>query len=451
MKKYMIWTLVIVALVAAGWYAFANQPGLLVKTALVSPKNIAAYVEERARTTLPRTYRVTMPFPATVMPIDVQAGDRVHSGQVVASLEMDDIKTELSLAEADAERLNAEIAVNQNMSLEKTALIEAGSLIESMVKTSEAAHEMVKAKQAQVDYSAWWLNAIGTLRKQQAVADEKYQEARKEKAQAVVDLSTGNLTAKAIDAILEAFRLGPEYVTEYMTVKNGRTDALFKSRDAAQARLAQAQRNVEKASLKSPVDGIILKRAVDNKVALAGGVDLLLIGRLEELEVTADILSQEAARIHPGDRVEMYGEALSDATLHGTVKEVKPLAFTKLSSLGVEQQRVPVIISLPDDVKKTLSPSEQHLGVGYRVRVRIFTQKHDNVLVVPRLALFRSENGQWQVFTVEQGKAVCKTVTVGILNDKEAEITSGLSSGDNVISAPPKNLVNGTRVHAVSG
>ena len=128
---------------------------------------------------------------------------------------------------------------------------------------------------------------------------------------------------------------------------------------------------------------------------------------------------------------------------------IYPAGFTKVSSLGVEQQRVKVIMRFePDDWKRLRE--ENDLGVDYRVRVRIYTAESSGALVIPRSALFRGANNDWRVFAVRGGKAHLQAVKVGLTNDNWVEIVGGLTENDQVILAPETNLTEGQRVRVLT-
>jgi HlyD family secretion protein len=147
--------------------------------------------------------------------------------------------------------------------------------------------------------------------------------------------------------------------------------------------------------------------------------------------------------------VEIFGPAIGEPVAQGQVATIYPAGFTKISSLGVEQQRVRVIIQLSRDDLIRLR-TQRELGVGYRVQVRIVTGQSTEALQVPRSALFRGVDGQWQLFAVEGGLARLKTVTVGLINDARAEVTDGLAEGDLVVAAPPTELSDGARIRAAT-
>jgi HlyD family secretion protein len=130
------------------------------------------------------------------------------------------------------------------------------------------------------------------------------------------------------------------------------------------------------------------------------------------------------------------------------VHRIYPAGFTKVSSLGVEQQRVNVIVRFAEGVLEKLR-EQRDLGVDYRVRVRIFTEHKSDALLVPRTALFRGADGGWEVFVVRDRRAKLQPVEVGLMNDERVEIISGLQQGEIVVLAPESSLIDGTRVKPI--
>jgi HlyD family secretion protein len=201
--------------------------------------------------------------------------------------------------------------------------------------------------------------------------------------------------------------------------------------------------------MRSPVDGVVLERFISNERYLEAGKSLLEIGRMEDLEIEADILTLDAAEIRVGGPVEIYGPAIGRQPAKGVVARIHPAGFTKVSSLGVEQQRIKAIIRFAEGELARLI-ADRHLGVGYRVRVRVFTADKSQAILVPRSAMFRAADNTWQVFAVRGAAARLQSVEVGLMNDEQVEITKGLSEGEPVILAPESTLVNGTRVRMSS-
>jgi HlyD family secretion protein len=199
--------------------------------------------------------------------------------------------------------------------------------------------------------------------------------------------------------------------------------------------------------MRSPVHGVVLHRYVRDEGFLPPGTRLLEIGQMERMEVEADLLTVDVVGVQRNDPVEIYGPAIGVPPARGIVERIYPSGFSKVSSLGVEQQRVKAIVRFePNDLKRLLA--ERNLGVGYRVRVRIETARKADALVVPRSALFRGPGGRWQLYAVRDGRAHVQDVTLGLVNDEYAEITSGLARGELVIPSPESSLVHRQRVAA---
>ncbi|MCA9234031.1 MAG: HlyD family efflux transporter periplasmic adaptor subunit [Planctomycetales bacterium] len=189
----------------------------------------------------------------------------------------------------------------------------------------------------------------------------------------------------------------------------------------------------------SPITGRVLRVFQESSAVVTPGVNLLELGDPVDLEVEIDVLSRDAVRIKPGAAVllEHWG---GDRPLHGTVRLVEPSAFTKISTLGVEEQRVNVIVDLVD-------PPEQRtaLGDGFRVEARIVAAEASDVVKAPTSSLFRAGD-QWAVFQVIDGVAHQQTVTIGLQNGLEAEVLAGLAPGDAVIVHPGDNVAEGVEV-----
>jgi HlyD family secretion protein len=166
---------------------------------------------------------------------------------------------------------------------------------------------------------------------------------------------------------------------------------------------------------------------------------LLEIGDPEAMEVVTDLLSTDAVGIAPGAAVEIDNWG-GPRPLRGKVRNIEPSGFTKVSSLGVEEQRVNVHIDLVDP-----RATWERLGHGYRVVVRIARWSSPKVLRVPVSALFRQQN-RWAVFTVSDGRARLTPVAIDHLNDELAEVLKGLKAGDRVILHPGDKIVDGRRI-----
>ena len=169
------------------------------------------------------------------------------------------------------------------------------------------------------------------------------------------------------------------------------------------------------------------------------GQPLLEVGDLSDLEIVSDLLSIAAVRVLPGQpvRIEQWG---GDRVLNGRVRRVEPSGFTKVSALGVEEQRVNVLIDFEDprDLWKAL-------GDGFRVEVRIIVWSKPDVLKIPASSLFRDET-QWAVYKVVNGSAVRTAVEIGQRSGLEAEVLNGLQQGDQIVVYPSDAIQNGVKL-----
>ena len=190
----------------------------------------------------------------------------------------------------------------------------------------------------------------------------------------------------------------------------------------------------------SPISGRVLRVFQESTAIVTAGTPLIEVGDSSDLEIEIDVLSSDAVGIKPGDRViiEHWG---GERDLAGRVQIVEPAAFTKISALGVEEQRVWVIVDIVDP------PSERPtLGDGYRIEGRIITWENENVLRVPTSALFRDADRNWAVFLVDGVEARVVRIEIGHNNGLIAEVTSGLTEGDEVIVHPSDQVGDGVLI-----
>lgn len=422
--------------------------GIAVDAVAVSRGPIREYVEEEGKTRLPRTYSITMPFDGRILAIELEAGDRVAEGQVVARVAPEDLAVEVAEAEAAVARLDASIRESEDTTVEDTVLRQSRQYVESMDRTVEAGREQVKAGEAKRAFAERELARKRTLRERNSATFEELNRAEVDSVQADVEFRQDVLIARALESLRAATALLPTAVEQYIARKALRVPVLRQEKAEAEARLRRVQLRRRRGTMTSPVAGLVLRRQVTNERQLAAGAVLLEIGRLEELEVEAEVLSQEASRIAPGEPVDIYGPAVGATPARGTVRRVEPAGFTKVSSLGVEQQRVVVVVAInPSDSARLLS--ESRLGVGYRVQLRITTSAHADALLIPRSALVRGPVGGWRIHVVRGGRAWVQPVQVGLMNDEQAEVTSGLRGGELVIPVPESDLADGVHVRPV--
>ena len=206
----------------------------------------------------------------------------------------------------------------------------------------------------------------------------------------------------------------------------------------ARARLKPSAAGGGLVTVVAPVDGVVLKRLRESASVVPIGEPLLEIGDAASLEIVSDLLSTDAVRVSRGAPViiDQWG---GSGPLEGLVRRIEPSGFLKVSALGVEEQRVNVVIDFAGET------GPGNLGDGYRVEVRIVTWQETAVLKVPVGALFR-RGEEWAVFLVDGGRARLQPLQVGQRNDREGQIVSGLSEGQTVVVHPPDTLTDGARV-----
>jgi HlyD family secretion protein len=193
------------------------------------------------------------------------------------------------------------------------------------------------------------------------------------------------------------------------------------------------------AAVTAPVGGYVLRVPQESERVVVAGTPLVEIGDPAQLELVTDLLSEDAVRVQPGAPVliEAWG---GERPLKGKVRLVEPFGFTKISALGVEEQRVNVVIDFAEP-----RHAWRRMGHGYRARVRIVTSSSPSVVKIPVSALFRTGN-RWSLFLADNGWARLATVEVGRMNDEEAEIRRGVTLGQRVILHPSDKIRDGVKV-----
>ena len=286
-----------------------------------------------------------------------------------------------------------------------------------------------------------------------AMAEARRDAARAERDRARAAWDWARAEARRVQSLYEAGSATPQELDA----------TVWREKDAAQQlaaaehrlRIAEAERKLftdaadgtlpegEQVELRSPVDGQVLRVYEPSARVVSPGTPLLEVGDPGDLEVVIEVLSQEAVRLQPGMpvRLEQWG---GETPLEARIRRIEPSAFTKVSALGVEEQRVRVIADL-------VSPVEQRPGLGdqYRVEAVVIVWSGNDVLKVPLGALFR-RGPDWAVFVLEDGRARLRRVVLGHRNEREAEVRQGLREGETVLLYPGERIHENQRVHPVS-
>lgn len=400
-KRRKMWTwarkwglgLAVVAVVAAlVWAAYRPRP-LEVETAAVTEGRFEQVIEEDGQLRLQQRYLVAAPTAAQLQRPTLEVGDAIKAGDVVAVL-----------APAAPGLIDARTrsVLQQRLGSARAA--------------TEAAAANVRRLQAALAQATLEADRSAQLAKEGFIAPSARDQSRLAREGAVQALQAGQAEQAAADHALGEARAALDR--------------------AEPSRAAQGLW-----SLKSPVSGRVLKLHKDSSEPVQAGQPLLEIGDTGALEAVIDVLSGDAPRIAPGATVQL-ATGRGQPLLAGRVSRVDPVAFTKTSALGIEEQRVNVTVAL------SAPPAElQKLGDGFRVDARITVSAHDGARLVPSAALVRQGEG-WRVFVVEAGKARARAVVFSDRNADSAWVQDGLKVGEVVILYPGSGMQDGQPVTA---
>lgn len=391
-RRWLIGGLAVAALAAVLWAAYRPRP-LVVETATVAEGRFEQVIEEDGRLRLQHRYLVTAPTAAQLQRPTLQVGDVVQAGDVVAVL------APAAPAMIDARTRN---------------------VLQERVGSSDAALAAA---------------AANARRLQAALAQASLEAERADQ------LARDNFIAPSAR---DQARLAREAAQQALRAGQAQQAAAEHALGEARAALQRAQPGGGAVaqglwSLTSPVTGRVLKLHKESAEPVAAGQPLLEIGDTGALEAVVDVLSGDAPRIPPGAAVQL-ATGRAQPPLAGTVARIEPQAFTKVSALGIEEQRVNVVVALEARADELL-----RLGDGFRVDARITVSAQDGALLVPSAALVRRGEG-WQVFVVEAGKARARTVTFHDRHADSAWVQDGLKTGEKVILYPGSAMVEGQPV-----
>ncbi len=368
----------------------------------VTRGGIRVTVDDEGKTRLKDVYVVSAPVAGRVLRIGIEVGDDIRAGDtVLATFEPSDpaILDVRGRSEAESEVHAAEAAIELAIAERERSMAEL-----EFAKSELARNEPLVAR--------------GTISK------AEYDRARLEVDRARARLAEARANVNVKRSQLDMARA-----------------ALITARSLEQGSDTPGGDERFVIPVRAPIDGRVMRVMQESEAVVAAGTPILEVGDQAQLEIVVDLLSTDAVRVSEGDAViiEEWG-GVED--LAGIVRRVEPFGFTKISALGIEEQRVNVIIDLA-------SPHEQwrSLGHGYRVETRIIIEEHKDVLKIPVSALFRTGD-RWSVFAHRDGVARLQLIELGGRNALEAEVRSGLSEGERVVLHPSDQIADGVRVEA---
>jgi HlyD family secretion protein len=397
-KKHWIFVGCGIALVTAAFaWAFRPQP-IPVETVEVRRGLFEQTIEEDGKTRVRERYVVSAPVAGRLDRLSLKAGDVVKAGVTVAVLSPS-----------------------------------APSMIDA--RTARELSERVGAAEA----------SVAQARAKVARAEAALEQAQTNLARQQQLHRAGFVAAAALDQVQLDVRVQTKELDAARFAEQGaahelaqRRAALMRAREGAASRRPGTAWDIE-----SPVDGDVLRVLQESETVVGVGTPLLEIGNPRDLEVVIDVLSTDGTTIPLGARVDLA--AGPGLRLTGRVRRVEPAAFTKVSALGVEEQRVNVIVDL-------LSPLDQwrSLGDQFRVDARIVVFERRDAVIAPVAALFRTGD-QWTVFVAANGRAQKRQVKVGGRTPSDALIEEGLEPGERVVVYPSDSVADGKRLMVVRG
>jgi HlyD family secretion protein len=393
-KRVIIWAM-LTGLVALGLLLAFRPQAVLVDLTSVQPGSMAVFVADEGYTRVHDMYELSAPVAGQVQRIQVHAGDAVVAGEtVVAQIEPGDPSLLDPRSEAQAR---------------------------AALQTAESALDLARAEV------------------KQAEAEMEFAESEWRRANDL--LASGMISRRDFDDAERAHKAGK---ADLDTARAGFQMGLFELEQVRAQLLSpgearQARGDCECIPIMAPVSGRVMRIPNPSARVVGAGEVLMEIGDPESLEVVVDFLSIDAVLISPGQEV-IIDEWGGAKPLAGRVRMVEPFGFTKVSALGIEEQRVNVTIDFTDPIKQ-----RQRLGHGYQVQARVQIWKADSVLTVPLTALYRIDQG-WAVFVSEDGRAHSRPVRIGQRNGLVAEVAEGLQPGDQVLTHLSDRVTEGVRV-----
>ncbi|MCB1742672.1 MAG: HlyD family efflux transporter periplasmic adaptor subunit [Gammaproteobacteria bacterium] len=395
-RRLLFWLPLLVLAVVVLYNLFSERP-VLVDMQVVRRGPMQVTVQAEGRTRVREVFVVAAPVSGLMRRIDLHAGDPVQAGQTeVARIEPGD-----------------------------PAFLDVRSQAEmqARLRTAQANREL----------------AVAELARSRAELEFANAELQRSEALALRD----NISQTLLDEARRRARTSAAAVDEARAGLQVR-DAELQQAQAAllSTSVARGQRlECDCVSVEAPVTGRVLRVVQESEAVVQAGEPLIEIGDPHDLEIVVDVLSADAVRVQAGQAVSMAGWG-GEGTLRGRVTRVEPYGFTKVSALGIEEQRVNVIIELTDPPERW-----SRLGHGYRVEPAIVLWSTDSVLQVPLSALFR-QGEDWAVFVVERGRARLRIVEPGRQDGLVSEIRGGLRLDEQVIVYPSDRIDDGTEVRA---
>jgi HlyD family secretion protein len=391
-RRIFMWASAAILVLLLVW-GFMPKP-VSVDVREVVSKTLSVTVTEEGKTRVIDRYIISAPIAGFARRVELEVGGNVSSGQVIVHLDP-----------------------MRSGTLDPRSQAEAKAAVSIAEAALSAATESVEATRAEADLAQNEYERIRQVANQGLISQGALDAARAEWRSSQARLRSAEFNIEVARGGLVSARAALEYSA---VVPGDSADHIS-------------------VPVTSPVDGRVLKVIHESEGAVVQGQPLIEIGDPAALEVEVEMLSVDAVRLHEGMSVRFLRWG-GEQALDGVVKRVEPSGFTKISALGVEEQRVLVICTISTEYEQW-----RGLGDGYRVEAEFILWEEDDTLQVPASALFRSGEN-WAVFSITDGRVQVTPVELGARSGLAAQVLSGLSAGDRVVIYPSDNVTDGAKV-----
>ncbi|MEM9484961.1 MAG: HlyD family efflux transporter periplasmic adaptor subunit [Cyanobacteria bacterium P01_F01_bin.116] len=403
-------------------------------------------IDAEGKTRVQERHVVTAPVAGHLQRMNLKVGDTVESGTVVGQIDTLSFDTQVRAIQARLKQLQAELVGVESQRPKSQELTQAEARLRVAESNQQAATAQVTLVRAALDQASRDRTRLQNLEVQGAISRQDREAAELEEARLIQQLEVAQqelmATMARVDDVREAIPL--------IQAQQRDPDYLINSYQAqiagVEAELANLTDEARRTTITTPINGSVLRLPEASARFVSAGETLIELGDPTKLELVIDVLSTDATKISPGDTilVEKWGVPI---ILDAVVSHIEPAAFTEVSALGVEEQRVNVIGTFSTSIIKSSSSEilTNILGDGYHIEARIVTWADDNILQAPVSALYRCDNG-WCVFVIESNRAQPRQVEVMQRNMTAAAISSGLQPGEQVILHPNEQIEAGRRV-----
>ena len=418
--------------------AFRPAP-ILVDVGAVTTGPLRVSIDAEGQTRITDRYMVSAPVDGRLQRIDLEAGDTVTADAVVAQLDPLPLDSKVQTAQARLRELRAELVGVDTQRPKPEALAEAAARLQADQATQQAAAAKVEETRVALAQARRDRTRSQELETRGAISRQARESAELEENRLVQQLAADEKRLGSAIANVSAAQESLARLREEQRDPDYLEDAYRAQIAGVEAELANLVDEARRTTISAPISGTVLRVPDKSARFVQAGDPLIELGDPADLELVIDVLSTDAVPISPGDPiiVDQWGGA---EPLWATVSYVEPAAFTEISALGVEEQRVNVIGTLTE-------PAAIPLGDRYRIEAQIVTWANNNVLQVPISALYRCDQN-WCVFVIETDRVQPREIAINHRSTMAAEVTNGLNAGEQVVLHPSEELQAGRRVKA---